>query len=208
MSMVIAFEGSDGSGKTTLIELTAAILRAKGVEQQVVGKSDGAETRLITQLIQSPDLSYTTATEALLKLAREHQRFAYADRSPVTLLDRGLVSIASVLNAQNIDLEPYRSQFNACLAEVEDYATVYCDISFDRSWERMTRRARETGAPLSKKELRGPEFNRDVHRSIERLCVESTISGPVYRVDTWSKSPEDSASEVATWICQRLSETP
>lgn len=200
MNLVVAFEGSDGSGKTTLIELTARTLREQGLDVAVIGKSDSDETKPITGLIQSPQLSYHPAAEAMLKIAREWQRFSVAARSPVTLLDRGLVSITSVLSAQAFDLTPYAPMLAACQESVGTYATVLCDAPFDLAWQRMHDRARETGAALSKKELKGAEFNRRIHGAILDACEHGRFTGEVCRVDTWRSPPAATAAVVSRWI--------
>lgn len=204
MSIAIAFEGCDGSGKTTLIGLVSELLKAEGVAVEVVGKSDIPETALITKLIQSPDLAYGASAEATLKIARELQRLDIAANSTLTLLDRGLVSITSVLRASEIDVTPYAPLLEKCFAAVDLYATVLCDTPFDAAWARMQERVAATGAALSKKELRGPEFNRQVYQAMYDSCETGAFSGPVHRVDTWSADPASSAAEIASWILGTL----
>lgn len=180
----VAFEGVDGSGKSTVLAGLYDRLRAAGIGAQVVGKRDEPGATAMTDLIVSRTVAVDPRAEAYLRLAREYQRLARAGTAEVVLLDRSLPSLASMIQIAGLDLAPFAPALQDLRRLMPRLLTVHCAPPFSVARARLEARARSTGKPLSKKEARGPEYNRRIAGHLGDYIEASYPRADVLTLDT------------------------
>jgi len=136
---LIAFEGIDGTGKSTQISLLAAVLRAKGLEVVSTREpTDGAYGQRIRQLYQArASVSHQEELALFLADRREHVTQLIAPalaQGKVVLTDRYYFSTAAYQGLFGVDPEDIIRQ-NEAFAPVPDLV-----ILFELSPEQAVRR--------------------------------------------------------------------
>jgi dTMP kinase len=106
---LIAFEGIEGSGKSTQLGLTAAALRHRGVTVVETREPGGTQlgTELRRLLMHVPDSAPTPLTELLLYLADRAQHLAEVI---LPALARGAVVLTDRFSASTIAYQGYARQ--------------------------------------------------------------------------------------------------
>lgn len=174
--LFISFEGVDGSGKTTQLELLAASLRAAGYE--VVSTREPGGTTLgegvRTTLLDRSNAGISPRTEALLyaaaraQLVEEVIRPALA-QGKIVLSDRYIdSSLAYQGYARDLGFEN--------IISLNMWATdcLFPDLTLVLLVDEETRAARLAagGAPADRLEAEGDGFFREVTRGYERLVAD------------------------------------
>jgi dTMP kinase len=163
--MFFAFDGPDGSGKTTQIELAAEWLRAAGHE--VVTCRDPGSTRLGEAvrrlLLDEHEVPIARTSEMLLYMAARAQLVDEVIRpalvaGKVVVSDRFLLAnIVYQGYAGGVDIESIRATGAAATGGLRPDLTIVLDVDDDTAARRMTR-------ALDRMERQGETFRRAVRQ--------------------------------------------
>src|SRR5436309_11648604 len=112
MKIVLAIEGVDGAGKSSLAALVKRLCEQNGQPFTLVGRREGTANPLVGRLsrLLREEAGLAPQAALLIRLAREHQRaqLAAAVPSGVVVLDRFVLSILALVRLHGIDLFPFR----------------------------------------------------------------------------------------------------
>jgi thymidylate kinase len=194
----ILFEGSDGVGKTTLINNFQAYLAFKHISQFVLRGSGNRSTTKINFAIKDDTTKVGPDTEILLRLAREQERMKLLQENreqyEYILIDRGMISLLSWITYYGREHAKYEALTDELLAALSPCDVVFCHLNFEDSWERVT--ARGGMRPLDRRELGGSEINARIY-SVQ-WSTFSWFSRPgfaAHEIDM-AGSPEDCLREL------------
>ena len=195
--LFISFEGGDGSGKSTQVELLAVALADAGREVVVTREPGGTEmgVQIRNLLLHGDDMG--PRAEALLYAAdRSHhvqsKIHPALDRGAVVVTDRFLdSSVAYQGAARDLGTEEVRDLSLWAVAGLLPDITFLLDVSAEVSAERAVAR---TGGKLDRLERAGADFH-DAVREQYRLLAEREPDR-FYILDA-SRTPEDLAAEIS-----------
>ncbi|NLW13954.1 MAG: dTMP kinase [Trueperella sp.] len=195
--LFISFEGGDGSGKSTQVELLAVALADAGREVVVTREPGGTEmgVQIRNLLLHGDDMG--PRAEALLYAAdRSHHVQSKIrpalDRGAVVVTDRFLdSSVAYQGAARDLGTEEVRDLSLWAVAGLLPDITFLLDVSAEVSAERAVAR---TGGKLDRLERAGADFH-DAVREQYRLLAEREPDR-FYILDA-SRTPEDLAAEIS-----------
>ena len=179
---VIAIDGGDAVGKSSLADSVVEFCRERQVSCRVV-RRDRAAVSAITDVIETYDGELVADAEISLRLARDFCRAQLARQAPeeVVVLDRFVLSTASVILAAGIPLEDYRSTLIRAVQHCELEATILVSSPFELAWQRLIART-ACGVPLSAKERRGKDYNRALTVFIDELLADEQLAKRQFRV--------------------------
>jgi dTMP kinase len=181
-AMFFAFDGPDGSGKTTQIELAAEWLRASGHE--VATCRDPGSTRLGEAvrrlLLDDHEVPIARTSEMLLYMAARAQLVDEVIR-PALAAGRHVISdrflLANIVYqgyAGGVDIEAIRTTGAAATGGLRPDLTIVLDVDDDTAARRMTR-------ALDRMERQGETFRRAVRQGF--LTEAATRPGEIVVVD-------------------------
>ena len=198
MGLRVAVEGSDGSGKSSVIAHLSALARERRLTTEVIGRKGDYATRSVNAMTSLLSIDLQTNAECRVRLARAWQRADQAARSPadIVLIDRFVVSdLARIQPLAEADPSIGRE-----LHEIFQFslvaATLRCECPFDLSWTRTLTRG---AAHLSKKELRGYDYNLALSTRAESIFYDGRLTGHRYQVDT-AQDLDDTKRKLAVML--------
>lgn len=183
---VIAVEGYDGAGKTTLTQGLLWALRSRGLQVIEVGRSatnSNDATESLTKIIKASDggdAPLDPRADIFVRLARIHERInlildAQAD---IVLLDRFIAYDLSRIDKRLI--ESYGGLFHEALGRIRLDLTVFLSAPFDLLWSRVVGRGSEM---MSAKEMRGKEHNRSGYDELIGTMAQWATTNSVSEID-------------------------
>ncbi|RLP98497.1 hypothetical protein [Micromonospora sp. CV4] len=196
--IVVAIEGYDGSGKTTLVRELVSALDRRGIRCIVVGRSaedSNSHVAAMTAVIKSSDGGSDTLpplADMFLRLARLHARIGVINGldCDVVLLDRFLLYDISRVPVELC------VQHAALLEQVANTLhmdlTIHLTTTFDLLWKRVT------GRPvydLSPKERRGRAYNLEGYQRFEQVLARQRLYDNLHTIDC--AQPVDVVSDMA-----------
>jgi thymidylate kinase len=151
MKIVLAFEGIDGSGKSSLVAFTQKLCDRHGQRFTLIGRREAHSNTLIARLTrllheESPNLH--PHGENLIRLAREYHRACLAALAPsgVVVLDRFAITIITLARFHGHAVEAIESLLKDIVARAHLHSTVLVQCPFDVARNRVL--DRRTGAVL------------------------------------------------------------
>ena len=205
---LIAVEGIDGSGKTTVAQHIDEFLRRKNLNTSLIesggmpGKSIVSQIKRITHNFENKDMTWTT--ETFLYLARLAQRVdeyirPLLDNKSIVIVDRFTMSVlvlAHYARGQPRDL--MIQMLNFAIRKINADLTILCDLEPSVALTRIT----SSGEPPSRKESEGVHvlnvlrlgYLQEVEQ-LGELCV-------ILRTDQMSL--QDMLSEAESKVCNFL----
>lgn len=147
----ITFEGGEGVGKTTQVELLAETLRARGLNVTTTrepGGSPGAED--IRELLLDPSADWTPASETLLHFAARANHYTTLiaptlKRGEWVICDRFADSTRAYQGyGMGLELSAIETLYELALGDFEPDLTLILDIPAEVAAERLRKRE---GAP-------------------------------------------------------------
>lgn len=195
--LFISFEGGDGSGKSTQVELLAVALADAGREVVVTREPGGTEmgVQIRNLLLHGDDMG--PRAEALLYAAdRSHHVQSKIrpalDRGAVVVTDRFLdSSVAYQGAARDLGTEEVRDLSLWAVAGLLPDITFLLDVSAEVSAERAVAR---TGGKLDRLERAGADFHDAVR---EQYCLLAEREPDRFYILDASRTPEDLAAEIS-----------
>lgn len=194
--IIIAIDGFDGSGKTTLARGLVAELNGRRQTCQILGRREAdsnATIAALTSLVLASDGDSSPLSpdgSAHVRLARLYERAAMARKSSadVVLLDRWIPSDLSRLPHGVV--AQYLDMFRVAHRAAGVHLTLRLCLDFDTAWSRIASRPQ---VDLSPAERRGRAHNRVLFDRLATVWDQSWVA-PTARIDT-SKEPSLAVTE-------------
>jgi thymidylate kinase len=151
MKLVLAIEGMDGSGKSSLAGCVRRLCLESGQPCTTVGRRAVHATPAVgklTRLIQEESGNLTGPTAVLVRLAREYQRAHLAAEVPagVVLLDRFVVSVLALARVTNQPVDLFLPLCRDIVGRARLNATVFVRCPVELCRQRVDARV-EPGQP-------------------------------------------------------------
>ncbi len=196
LTRVIIFEGTDGSGKSTLIKGLSSYFRKNNITFFVITKELNILTKKISTLIQDSNLN--CISEIFLRLAREFIKIEkiVKDEYDYYLLDRGILSIITMIKVNNLKISLFEHALKDLNAKLKNNGTVLCHPSFEISRNRTINRQKECGKELTKKELKGYDYNKKIYTIFSEEFSSSEFINNKLLLDTNTLSVEESIEKI------------
>ncbi len=180
MSLFVTFEGPDGSGKTTQMQLLADWLRGQGFDvlttREPGGTSIGDQIRAILHDPKNADMR--PATEALLFSASRAQIVGQVirpalERGQIVLCDRYADSTMAYQGyGRGLDLDALRAITAFATGGLTPDLTIYLDLDVEEGLRRK-RAAYEAGeAEWTRMDQMAVDFHRRVREGYLRMAAE------------------------------------
>jgi thymidylate kinase len=176
MKIVVAFEGTDGAGKSTLVAATKSRCEQFGRRFAAVGRREATSSPLVARLSKAlhadggPQL--LPHADVFVRIAREYQRAALASLVPsgVVVLDRFVLSVLALTRFYGHDVDPVLSILKDIAARAHLCATVLVQCPFDLAASRVHERKQgsllqELGDERAHRRL-GELMQEDFHRGV------------------------------------------
>ncbi len=163
-NILIAIEGIDGSGKTTVARYVNDFLRSKGISTFLLESGKLPKDSIVSQIKQithnpsNKDLTYKT--ETLLYLARLAQRTVEyivpaLQENKIVIVDRFIMSVLVLAcYGRNQDKSVLSNMIKFAIGDIDFDFLILCDINEDNAVKRIYGK----NEPLSRKELEGKKY--------------------------------------------------
>jgi thymidylate kinase len=200
--IVVAIEGYDGSGKTTLVRNLATRLTNDNLRCAEVGrttKNSSEHVAKMTNVIKGSDGgqdALPSMADMHLRLARLHARIGLitALDADIVLLDRFMLYDLSRIP------EDLRERHRALFEEVAETLlvdlTLHLTADFDLLWNRVTNRHVDE---ISPKERLGYEHNRNAYMKFSEVLTSQSFYRNVHEIDC-RQSIETVADIAWQWV--------
>jgi thymidylate kinase len=174
MKLVLAIEGTDGSGKSSLVECLRQLCARHELPFTQVGRRccpDSPAVVKLTHLLYEESRQLTPSAEIFLRLAREYQRAHLAAAVPegLVVLDRFVLSVLSLARIHELNTDLLQGSLNDIVGVAGLYATIFVQCPFEIACSRV--RERRPRAPNRK------ERAEKVLRRISEFMHEDFQSG-------------------------------
>ncbi len=158
---VLAVEGIDGSGKTTVVRGLATLCAARSIPYTLIGRRPDDASPVVsafTDLLRTHGNEFSVETDLMVRVAREYQRAVEAAHvaSGLVVLDRFVLSVLARAQAEQVLAIPVDLLLTRAIHMARLDGTLFIRCDFANAWARITRGA----APLAFKETRGEDYNR------------------------------------------------
>lgn len=200
--MLITFEGIDGSGKSTQIELLRKTLSERGWQVEVFREPGGTEvSELIRQILLDPALDIHPVAELLLFSAARAQLTAQRVRP---LLEAGAIVILDRFYDSTVSYQGYGRQSLPIdvIHQINKIATQHLvpDVTFylKLPLEEATRRTRNNSK--DRMELAGDDFFKKVIEGFDALAGQN----PRFRIINSMQSMEETHQQILEMLQPEL----
>jgi thymidylate kinase len=145
MKIVLAFEGADGAGKSTLVGTTKSRCEEFGRPFTAVGRREGSASQAVARLskvLHEEGAPLLPHADVLVRIAREYQRAVLAAAVPtgVVVLDRFVLSILALARYYGHDTDPIVNILKDIAARAHLFATVLVQCPFELAASRVQQR--------------------------------------------------------------------
>jgi len=191
MTRIVFFEGTDGSGKSSLINKLANHLKANNLTCQIVSKESVQGAVMLTNLYKYSDVS--PITEVSIRISREFMK-ADAIEADVdyALVDRSILSLATTIASYDLDWQDYRVVFDDLKTRYGAFTTVFCHTPYEVARERVSARVINEGVKLSRKEAKGFDYNLMIYNHLVQLKMLPELVGQsIISVNTHTLNQEE-----------------
>jgi thymidylate kinase len=145
MKIVLAFEGADGAGKSTLVSAAKQRCDEFGRQFTAVGRREGSASPTVARLskvLHEDAGPLLPQADVFVRIAREFQRAALAAAVPtgVVVLDRFVLSILGLARYYGHDADPIAHILKDITARAHLFATVLVQCPFELAASRVQQR--------------------------------------------------------------------
>jgi thymidylate kinase len=181
---VLAVEGIDGSGKTTVVKELAALCAARGIPFSLIGRRpDSAPPGVaaFTDLLRAHGSEFALETDLMVRIAREYQRAAAAAvaTSGLVVLDRFVLSVLARARTEQLADIPVSQTLARAVHMARLDGTLFICCEFAHAWARIT----SGTSPLAFKETRGEAYNRAFAAQHEHVFRTSELAATRIEVE-------------------------
>src|SRR5438552_427025 len=146
MKIVIAIEGIDGAGKSSMARLTEELCARYDRRFTRIGRRTGYINPAITKLthvLGRESAHLTLQADLFIRLAREYQRAHLASTvsSGIVLLDRFVLSVLALARINNQEVDLISKHLKEITLRADLHATVFVDCPFEVAWARVVDRS-------------------------------------------------------------------
>jgi thymidylate kinase len=205
MKIVLAFEGMDGSGKTSLAIFSRRLCEQNGLPFTLIGRREGFSSPLVGQLTKIiHDEPLAAHAETYLRIAREYLRAGLASQAAagVVVLDRFVISLFSLVRIHGLDPGPIEAILKDLVARAHLHATVMVSCPFDTARSRVT----ERNLPLTARGVQDDRFLRKLAALMDAEFSRGLLTGQQWLVDNSGelKAAEDQLAAYLYPYIQRM----
>jgi thymidylate kinase len=198
--IVVAIEGVDGAGKTSLAHFIQQLCREEGVNCALIGRRTGHVTPTIvkiTRVLREEVSNLAPHADIFLRMGREYQRAHLAACSPpgVVVLDRFVLTVLSMARIYGHDIDALLPQFREIVARADLHATIFVHCPFDMAWARV--QERNQGLPPARS--RGEKLLRRAAGFVADDFQRGLVTGQQWLVDN-TRDLRDAEEQVASYI--------
>jgi thymidylate kinase len=204
MKIVLALEGIDGAGKSTLADFTRRLCEQQGQPLTAVGRRAATASPLVgrlTRLLQEETAALTPRADVFLRIAREYQRASLAALVPegVVVLDRFVLSTLALARVRNLAIDAVLPILEDVAARGHLFATVFVKCPWEEAWRRAGERKDE---PAPRGDGR-QSFERKMAELLEKDFRAGILTRNQWLVDN-TGSLEDAEQQVAGYLLPYL----
>jgi thymidylate kinase len=202
--MVLAFEGIDGAGKSSLAAFTQRLCERFGQPWTSVGRAEGSAGPLVarlTHLLHEETAALTPRSDLFLRVARDYQRASLAARVPrgVVILDRFILSTLALARIRRLDVQPVLSILEDVAARGHLFATVFVKCPWREALRRVHLRRQQAGRDGNARQ----NFERRVSQFLEQDFRNGVLTRKQWLIDN-SRSLEAAEQQVADYLVPYL----
>jgi thymidylate kinase len=202
--LVLAIEGPDGSGKSSLIRFIKDFVEQQGRTFTWVarrGPYASTEVERMTRVLKDEKKVLTPEADFLIRVARDCQRARLAAQAPpgVVLLDRFVINDLSMIRSAGLDPGPFLGLLQGIKTQGQVDATVLVRCPFELASARVNLRDRD----LHVRESRTESFLRKMAVYLEEEFERGILTGLKWPVDN-SHSLAGAEQEVTSYLLPYL----
>jgi thymidylate kinase len=184
MKLVLAIEGMDGSGKSSLAEYLREHCARDGLPFTQVGRRDCAGSPAVvklTHLLYEESRRLTPRAEIFLRLAREYQRAQLAAAVPAGLvvLDRFVLSVLSLARVHELNTDLLRGPLEDIVRLAGLHATIFVQCPFEIACGRVRERRPRT----PDRKARAEKMLRRISEFMQEDFQRGQLTGKQWLVD-------------------------
>jgi thymidylate kinase len=204
MKIVLAIEGVDGSGKSSLAEFIQAICQDHDTACTLIGRRVGYVSPAVVKLSQilREEVRHLSAqADVFIRLAREYQRAHLAAMAPqgIVLLDRFVLTVLSLARLYGQEGDLLTHYLRETVARADLWATIFVHCPFEVACQRVLRRR----PGKSPHKLRNQTMLRRVADFMVKDFKAGLITGQQWLVDNSRTLPE-AEEQVAGYLLPYL----
>jgi thymidylate kinase len=207
MKIVLAFEGIDGAGKSSLAAFTRELCTHHGLPFTGIGRREDtadAPVGRLTRLLQEETAALTPRADLFLRIARDYQRARLAALAPagVVVLDRFVLSALALARFRGLEAATVLPILEDVAARGHLFATLFVKCSAEQAWWRV--QARQLSGPPSRPVVRG--FQRKMAELLEEDFRAGVLTRKQWLVDN-TRSIEAAEEQVESYLLPYLRES-
>jgi thymidylate kinase len=200
MKVVLAIEGTDGAGKSSLARFIKRLCEQHDEPFTLIGRRGPNATDLVAKLsriLQEDVCELTALTEIALRLARENQRALQAARiaTGFVVLDRFILSFLGIIRLFGQDIDPLQQILKGVVTRAHLHATIFVKCPFDVAWSRVQGR----NPKVSLRSNRGELIHRRMAQFVEQDFHAGLLTGQQWLVDN-SQDQAVAEQQLATYL--------
>ena len=204
MKMVLAFEGMDGSGKTSLALFTRKLCEQQNQRYTMIGRRESYSSPLVgrlTGLLHEEAANLVPSADIAVRIAREYQRAALAAAVPsgIIVLDRFVMSLLSLARFHGLDLDPVLRSLQDISARAQLHATVFVRCPFEMARSRV----KERSQGFQVKRSRDERFLRRMAQAMEEDFQHGLLTGQQWLVEN-SQTLEAAEEQLGSYLLPYL----
>jgi thymidylate kinase len=204
MKIVLAIEGIDGAGKSSLARHVQQLCAQQGVRCSRIGRRTGFISPCVaklTQLLGEETGNLTPHAEVFARMAREYQRAHLAASAPpgIVILDRFVLTILALARVNGLDAPMLIPLLREMMARADVHATIFVTCPFDMAWQRVSSRNRGLSSVIK----RGERLFRKISDYLEDDFHRGYLTGQQWTVDNSRNLPE-AEEQVAAYLMPYL----
>jgi thymidylate kinase len=184
MKIVLALEGTDGAGKSTLARFLKRLCEQQDQPITLIGRRGtlaSPQVSKLSHILTEEEHELVPPAEICVRVAREFQRAFLAAQAPpgVVVLDRFILSVVGLMRIYGLDVQPLLPLLKEVIARAYLHATIFVKCPFDVAASRVKNRNPQAPA----KGHRGERINRRLAEVIEEEFQRGILTGQQWLVD-------------------------
>jgi thymidylate kinase len=146
MKIVLAIEGTDGAGKSSVARYIQYLCEQHGLPYTRIGRRTGMVSSSViklTQLLREEVRDLTPQADVYLRMAREYQRAHLAFSAPpgIVVLDRFALTILALARLHGLDVASITAQLREIVARAALHATIFLQCPYEVATRRVQERS-------------------------------------------------------------------